>query len=56
LALRFFQLGCMGFWGALGFIPDWHRLWGFTGFFGFFGVAWIVEGIHRLRAWKRHRA
>jgi len=49
VAARFFQIACLGFLGGLGFIPGWERLFGLTGFFGFFGVAWIIELIHRVR-------
>jgi hypothetical protein len=52
LAMRMAQLACLGFLGALGFIPGWHKLFGFTGFFGFFGVAFIIEAIY----WFRHRS
>jgi len=43
------QIACLGFLGALGFIPGWERLFGFTGFFGFAGVACLIELIHRVR-------
>jgi hypothetical protein len=43
------RIACLGFLGALGLIPGWHRLFGFTGFFGFIGVACIIELIHRAR-------
>lgn len=49
VAARFFQIACLGFLGALGFVPGWKRLFGFAGFFGFFGVACLIEGIHRVR-------
>jgi len=42
--------GFLGSVGCLGFIPGWHRLFGFfgfSGFFGFFGVAYIIESIYR---------
>jgi len=44
-----FQIACLGFLGALGLIPGWKRLFGFTGFFGFIGVACLIETIHRVR-------
>lgn len=48
-ARRAAALAALGFLGALGFIPGWERLFGFSGFSGFFGLAYIIEGIHRIR-------
>jgi hypothetical protein len=42
-------VAALGFLGALGFVPGWERLFGFTGFFGFIGVAFIIELVHRVR-------
>jgi predicted Ser/Thr protein kinase len=39
-------LGCLA---ALGFIPGWKWMFGFSGFFGFIGFAVLIESIHRLR-------
>ena len=52
LAVKMIQLSCLGFLGALGFVPGWHKLFGFTGFFGFIGVAFIVEAVY----WFRNRS
>lgn len=49
-AARCFQLGCLGFLGALGFIPGWERLFGLSGFFGFFGPACLLEVLRRSRS------
>ena len=46
------RIAFLGFFGALGFIPGWERLFGFTGFFGFIGVAYIIEAIYRLKSPK----
>ena len=43
------QISALGFLGGMGLIPGWERLFGFTGFSGFFGVAIIIETIHRVR-------
>jgi hypothetical protein len=43
------RIAFLGFLGALGFIPGWERLVGFTGFFGFIGVAYIIEAIYRFK-------
>jgi len=43
------QLSALAFLAALGFIPGWERLFGFSGFSGFFGVAIIIEMVHRLK-------
>lgn len=42
-------ISVLGFLGALGFIPGWERLFGFSGFSGFFGLAFIIEAMHRIR-------
>jgi len=43
------QLAALAFLAVLGFIPGWQRLFGFSGFSGFFGVACIIEMVHRLK-------
>jgi hypothetical protein len=48
-ARRAVQIGGLGFLGALGLVPGWERLLGFTGFFGFIGVGFIIETIYRIR-------
>jgi len=48
-------ISALGFLGALGCIPGWERLFGLSGLFGFFGVAFMVEAVHRLKLQRSAR-
>jgi len=54
-ALLLARLSALGFLGALGFVPGWHKLLGLSGFFGFLGTAFITEGVHRYLLWRSEK-